>query len=113
MDAGDLLRTNLGRARRLILQPRRLERARGFLAWQRHLAELRRLRGANRRRDLRRRRNQQLLQRELRAQSPVLASHPTTLTLDPASLCNLRCPFCPTGAGFGAFPRTILSAALA
>lgn len=109
MRIADVLSTNLGRARRLIVRPNRLERAKSFVAWQRYLSAQRRLRGANRRRDLARRANQSLLQRELREEATVLASHPTTLSLDPASLCNLRCPFCPTGAGFGEFPRTLLS----
>lgn len=97
------LRTNLGRAYRLVFHPQRLRRARNYLDWQRRVRE-------DRRRDALRRENQSLLQRELREQRPVLASHPTTLTLDPASVCNLRCPFCPTGGGYGDFPRTMLSA---
>lgn len=102
MVSPDLLRTNLGRAYRLVFHPQRLRRARNYLAWQRQVRE-------NCRRDALRRDNQSLLQRELREQRTVLASHPTTLMLDPASVCNLRCPFCPTGAGYGDFPRTVLS----
>ena len=99
------LRTNLGRAYRLVFHPDRLGRARNYLAWKRQVREYDRI-------GVQRQQNQTLLQRELREQRTVLASHPTTLTLDPASVCNLRCPFCPTGAGYGAFPRTVLSAEL-
>ncbi len=109
MQITDFLRTNLGRAQRLILQPHRMQRARNFIAWERYLSSARRRRRLNRDRDFARRANQTLLQSELRDQRTVLTSHPTTLSLDPSSICNLRCPFCPTGAGFGEFPRTILS----
>jgi radical SAM protein with 4Fe4S-binding SPASM domain len=110
MAALDFLRTNLGRARRILLEPARAQRARNFIAWERHLAEERRRRRENQRRAYRRRDNQSLLQRELRQEASVLASHPTTLMIDPASVCNLRCPFCPTGANFGEFPRTVMTA---
>ena len=102
MPLPQVLSTNLGRAWRLVLHADRMQRARNFVAWQKHLARLRR-------RQRRWQRNRELLNREMAELRPVLASHPRTLTIDPASLCNLRCPFCPTGAGFGDFPRTLLT----
>jgi radical SAM protein with 4Fe4S-binding SPASM domain len=111
MGAGSFLSTNAQRAYRLIFHGDRLGRARNYVAWQRHLAELRRQHRSRVARGRARRANQQLLQRELRQQATVLASHPTTLSIDPSSVCNLRCPFCPTGAGFGDFERTLLTPA--
>jgi MoaA/NifB/PqqE/SkfB family radical SAM enzyme len=110
MPIADFLRRNLDRAERLILEPHRLQRTKNFIAWERHLFSTRHQRRASVARDAARGVNQTLLQRELRDQTAVLASHPTTLSLDPSSICNLRCPFCPTGAGYGDFPRTLLSA---
>jgi MoaA/NifB/PqqE/SkfB family radical SAM enzyme len=109
MPIGTFLSANLARAYRLAFHTDRRQRTRNFVAWQRHLATVRRLRRHHDRRHLRSRQNYDLLQRELREQRAVLASHPTTLCLDPAALCNLRCPFCPTGGGYGGFERTILT----
>jgi radical SAM protein with 4Fe4S-binding SPASM domain len=100
---------NLARAYRLVFHTDRTQRARNFVAWQRHLVTVRRLKRQHDTRHLRSRQNRDLLQRELREQRVVLASHPTTLSLDPAAVCNLRCPFCPTGGGYGGFERALLT----
>ncbi len=73
--------TTVGRAYRLLFRPNRRERIQIYLDWRRRVA------------------NQQLLQDEIVNEAPVLKSHPVALFLDPATACNLRCPFCPTGNG--------------
>lgn len=109
MNLGTFLSDNIFRAYRLLFQGDRRQRARNFIVWQQHQATLRRLKRRREARNERSRQNHELLQRELREQRTVLASHPTTLCLDPASVCNLRCPFCPTGAGYGGFERALLT----
>lgn len=52
--------------------------------------------------------NQRLLAEEFEAHALELESHPTTLILEPATACNLRCPFCPTGGGYLGLKREIL-----
>lgn len=52
--------------------------------------------------------NRRLLGEEFRAHALELASHPTRLILEPATACNLRCPFCPTGGGYLGLKREIL-----
>jgi len=46
--------------------------------------------------------------RELRDHASKLRSSPSILYLDTASICNLRCPFCPTGTGSSDIVRGIL-----
>ena len=53
--------------------------------------------------------NRARVKAELAAQAIVLESHPTTLIIDPATSCNLKCPFCPTGGGYGTLKRQLLS----
>ena len=43
--------------------------------------------------------NRRRLKKEMGEQAVDLRSHPMKLILEPATLCNLRCPFCPTGNG--------------
>ncbi|NLB35263.1 MAG: radical SAM protein [Elusimicrobia bacterium] len=42
----------------------------------------------------------------------VLASFPYWVAMDPASICNLRCPFCPTGQKRGTRPEKLLELSL-
>lgn len=56
-----------------------------------------------------RRSNRELLAGEIATRKAVLASHPTHLILDPATACNLACPFCPTGAGYTRLRRELLT----
>ncbi|MCG8459219.1 MAG: radical SAM protein, partial [Holophagales bacterium] len=49
--------------------------------------------------------NRELLDREIREKATVLASHPTILVIDPATACNLKCPFCPTGGGYSGIAK--------
>jgi len=56
-----------------------------------------------------RRSNQRLLADELAREAAVLASHPTSMTIDPVTACNLRCPFCPTGGGYTGLARDVLT----
>lgn len=109
MPVRSFFQLNVGRAYRLVAHGNRLERARNYLAWQRQRVQIESVRKQRARRAARCLENRRLLERELREQRVRLESHPTTLTLDPASVCNLRCPFCPTGAGFGTFERTIMT----
>jgi radical SAM protein with 4Fe4S-binding SPASM domain len=53
--------------------------------------------------------NEELLRREMAERCPIVRSHPVTLILEPATACNLRCPFCPTGGGFTKLPREVLT----
>ncbi len=46
---------------------------------------------------------------ELRRQAVRLASHPSILYLEPGTICNLRCPFCPTGNGELRLAKELLS----
>ena len=98
----DWMRDNLGRARRLVFYPNRLARARRYI-------DARRLDRQVRRRERRVSRNRKALwQDELPDMKQRVRSHPVVLVLDPATVCNLRCPFCPTGGGYGDFARELL-----
>jgi radical SAM protein with 4Fe4S-binding SPASM domain len=48
------------------------------------------------------------LRQELAAHALELRSHPTSMILEPATACNLRCPFCPTGGGYPGLTKEIL-----
>jgi len=41
-------------------------------------------------------------------QKPVVKSHPSILIIDPATMCNLKCPFCSTGNGTLQLKKEIL-----
>ena len=43
--------------------------------------------------------NYRLVNKNFEDKSSEVEGYPFWLTLDPASLCNLRCPLCPTGQG--------------
>lgn len=43
--------------------------------------------------------NQYRLRCEFRQRREVLSSYPVIAIVDPANICNLRCPLCPTGQG--------------
>ncbi len=64
---------------------------------------------ASARRRRARQRNRELLQRELADEAATLRSHPVSLTIDPVTACNLRCPFCPTGGGYTGLKREVLT----
>ncbi len=85
------------RARRLLTQPGRRDKVRRKL--RTFLARRRPAVRANRAR----------LERELADKADRLESHPTTLILDPVTACNLECPFCPTGGGYGTIKKERLT----
>lgn len=84
-------------ARRLLLRPGRRDKVRHklrlFLARRRPAVRANRARVA----------------RELAEKATRLESHPTTLILDPVTACNLECPFCPTGGGYGTIKKELLT----
>ena len=102
------LRRSLGRFQRLVFEPDRLARIRRFLRWQRTAAS-----DAAAQADPRippeRAANRALVARELAGQAIVLESHPTSMTIDPVTACNLRCPFCPTGGGYTGLKKEVLT----
>lgn len=53
--------------------------------------------------------NDYLVSEELHAQATMLKSYPTELYLDPATMCNLACPFCPTGNGSTGIKKELLT----
>lgn len=46
---------------------------------------------------------------EKHAREEYVSGYPFWLTIDPANLCNLRCPFCPTGQERGSRTKGVLS----
>ncbi len=59
--------------------------------------------------DRRRFENRRTLDEEVRLESIALRSQPTTLILEPATACNLKCPFCPTGGGYSGLAKEQLT----
>lgn len=55
--------------------------------------------------------NRRFNRREIRGEASRLKTHPWMLVLDPTTICNLRCPFCPTGDGTLALKKEILQPA--
>lgn len=53
-----------------------------------------------------------LAETEARAGNTRLMSRPYWLTIDPTNFCQLRCPFCPTGAKRKVRPESVLDPAL-
>ena len=49
--------------------------------------------------------NRRLLDQEIRLETIEVKSQPTTLILEPATACNLKCPFCPTGGGYSGLAK--------
>lgn len=47
--------------------------------------------------ELKKKYNYKLIQWQKKRKASVLFGYPYWLTVDPTNLCNLRCPFCPTG----------------
>lgn len=43
------------------------------------------------------------------SKSPIVASKPVRLVIDPGNVCQLKCPLCPTGVGNPARPKSMLS----
>lgn len=85
------MQETLGRAYRLLSRPKRRERVRAYLNARKYPI------------------NRQLLADELSSEAPQVRSHPIYLYLDPATACNLRCPFCPTGNGASEIDKEILT----
>lgn len=52
--------------------------------------------------------NRRQLDLEIRTEALDLRSAPSVLILEPATACNLKCPFCPTGGGYGKFRKELL-----
>ncbi|GAB4318687.1 MAG: radical SAM protein [Candidatus Sumerlaeia bacterium] len=52
--------------------------------------------------------NRWLNYREMRRRAVRLRSRPFNLILEPGTVCNLKCPFCPTGNGTLALKRELL-----
>ncbi len=52
--------------------------------------------------------NYRLIEWQKKRRRSVVIGYPYWLTIDPASVCNLRCVFCPTGQRRGARPKAVL-----
>lgn len=85
------MRKTAGRAYRILFRPKRIERIQTYLDWRKQVA------------------NPPMLNDEIEAEATVLKSHPIVLFLDPATMCNLKCPFCPTGNGASEIDKEILT----
>lgn len=53
--------------------------------------------------------NRWLAYREMRARTIRLRSRPFILVIEPGTMCNLKCPFCPTGNGTLTLKRELMS----
>lgn len=92
------MRAILHRAYRLIFFPNRIDRIHAYVIWRRNETNLRQY-------DT----NFDLSYEELAAKLPKVKSHPTLLYIDPATMCNLKCPFCPTGNGDSGIEKELLT----
>jgi radical SAM protein with 4Fe4S-binding SPASM domain len=102
------LRRNLGRLQKLVFEPDRLARVRRYLR-NRRIAALEAAPDTDPAIPPERAENRELLARELAREAIVLESHPTSMTIDPVTACNLRCPFCPTGGGYTGLKKETLT----
>lgn len=53
--------------------------------------------------------NRVTMNRELKGFVTNVKSRPPCLFIDPATMCNLQCPFCPTGNGLGNIKKELLT----
>jgi radical SAM protein with 4Fe4S-binding SPASM domain len=53
--------------------------------------------------------NRELNRGEIRRKVVRLKTHPYIMVLEPASMCNLRCPLCPTGNGMLGIKKELLT----
>lgn len=53
--------------------------------------------------------NRATMQSEIESYATRLKSRPYCLFIDPATMCNLRCPFCPTGNGTGTIEKELMT----
>ena len=61
------------------------------------------------RKDLKQKINNYLLvEHQKKERSEYIEGYPYWLTIDPTNICNLKCPFCPTGQGRNSRPKAML-----
>jgi radical SAM protein with 4Fe4S-binding SPASM domain len=97
MSGGEIVQQSLRRAYRLAVLPGRKQRIQKWLEFRRVQAERGRMTV-----------NREVLDKEIGREAIELRSHPVTLYIDPATACNLRCPFCPTGGGYTQIKAEVL-----